>query len=309
MKKLLILLLALLLTGCAANPLSEAVAPLPADVALPQPGAPDSLASSNTVTLWFRYLDEPLLAPETRALLLSPDQPMELTLISALLSGPDAQSTDLTALFPAGTRVLSTARQGRTLFVTLSRQIMDRYPNEPTDWQSNPYWAAEMPLRRKLCMQSLIATVTENCDVDSVQVLLEPQGEATDSLRLRQRYYLDTDDEKQLADPLSRDDSLLLSPGTTMTTVLSLWQQQDWTRLSRYIAGSADGLTSLPHLTRFDFSGPTIADETATFTVTATVGGSMGETPLAGRILRLTRKGERWRITMEQLTGWLEGTP
>ena len=89
MKRLLILLLALLLTGCAANPLSEAVTPLSSDVALPQPDAPDSLASQGTATLWFRYLDEPLLASETRTLTLSPDQPMEFSLISALVSGCD----------------------------------------------------------------------------------------------------------------------------------------------------------------------------------------------------------------------------
>lgn len=313
MRKLLILLLALLLTGCAANPLSEAVMPLAPGVALPQPDAPDSLASPNTATLWFRYLDEPLLAPETRVLSVSPDQPMELTLISALLGGPDAQSTDLTALFPAGTRVLSTVRQGRTLFVTLSRQIMDGYPDEPADWQRDPYWAAEMPLRRRLCMQSLIATVTENCDVDSVQVLLEQRGEATDSLRLRQRYYLDTDDGQRLADPLARDDGLLLSPGTTMSTVLTLWQQQDWPRLTRYISGDADGLAghmeNLPRLMSFALSGPTVSGQTATFTLTATVRGSADETTQSGRVLRLTREHERWLITVEQLTGWLEGMP
>lgn len=308
MKKLLIVLLMLLLTGCAAQPLSGAVTTLPEDVALPQPDAPESLASSYAATLWFRYLDEPLLACETRMLTLTPDKPMELTLISALLGGPDAQSADLTALFPAGTRVLSTVRQGRTLFVTLSRQIMDSYPDEPADWRGDPYWAAEMPLRRMLCMQSLIATVTENCDVDSVQVLLEQSGEPTDSLRLRQRYYLDTEDDR-LTDPLVRDDALLLSPGTTMQTVLTLWQQQDWTRLTRYLSGDAGELPALPQLISFTLSGPTIGAESATFTLTATIRSGNGDLTLTDRVLRLIREQERWRITVTQLTGWLEGTP
>lgn len=314
MKKLLLLLFALLLTGCAAHPLSETAQPLPPEIEAPLPIAPDTLASSDTVTLWFRYLDEPLLAPETRALSLSPDQPMEYALISALLAGPDIQSTELTELFPAGTRLLSTVRQGRTLFVTLSREIMNGYPDEPVDGQNDPYWAAEMPLRRRLCMQSLIATVTENCDVDVVQVLLEQRGEVTDSLRLRQRYYLDTDDDQLLADPLARDDSLLLSPGTAMTTILSLWQQRDWTRLSRYvITGDEDALTDafdgLPGLLDFSLSGPTISGRTATFTLTATVRGATGTSTRADRVLRLQEERGLWRITPEQLTGWLEGTP
>ena len=313
MKKLIILLLALLLTGCAAHPLSGAVDPLPPDVEAPQPNAPDMLVSPDAVTLWFRYADEPLLAPETRVLAFSPDQPMEYTLVSALLAGPDIQSTELTGLFPAGTRLLSTVRQGRTLFVTLSRDIMDSYPDEPQLWQDNPYWAAEMPLRRRLCMQSLIATVTENCDVDAVQVLLEQQGEVTDSLRLRQRYYLDAADEKQLADPLSRDDSLLLSPGTAMTTILTLWQQRDWPRLARYVAADEsapdDLFDSLPRLTDFTLSGPTLTGRSATFTLTATLRGASGAFTLTNRVLRLQEERGLWRITPEQLTGWLEGTP
>ena len=314
MKKLLILLLALLLTGCAANPISGAVTPLPQDVAAPQPDAPDALASEDAVTLWFRYLDEPLLAPEPRVLSLSPNQPMEYGLVSALLAGPDVQSTELTGLFPAGTRVLSTLRQGRTLFVTLSHHIMGGYPDEPADWQSDPYWAAEMPLRRLLCMQSLIATVTENCDVDTVQVLVEQQGDITDSLRLRQRYYLTTDDGKLLADPLLRDDSLLLSPATAMTTVLTLWQRQDWTRLQRYVAtDDADALiaqlSNLPRLLDFSLSGPTFSRQGATFTVTATVRAASGDIEMPGCVLRLHQARGLWQITPEQLTGWLEGTP
>ena len=313
MKKLLILLLTLLLTGCAAHPLAETVSPVPQDAELPRPEAPDNLVSDQTATLWFRYLDEPLLAPETRTLTLSPDRPMEYALVSALLEGPDAQSTDLTALFPAGTRLLSTVRQGRTLFVTLSRQIMNGYPDEPVNWRIDPYWAEEMPLRRRLCMQSLIATVTENCDVDSVQVLLEQQGEITDSLRLRQRYYLDTADETRLADPLVRDDSLLLSPGTTMTTALTLWQARDWSRLAHYTDADADTLRNrlggLPPLLDFSLSGPTVSDRQATFTLTATVRGASGTTTLTGRVLRLTRVRQRWQIAIEQLAGWLEGTP
>ena len=314
MKKLLLLLLALLLTGCAAHPLPEKGGPLPIGVEAPRPTAPDTLTAPDTVTLWFRYLDEPLLAPETRVIALSPNQPMEYALITALLAGPDVQSTELTELFPAGTRLLSTVRQGRTLFVTLSREIMNGYPDEPANGQADPYWAAEMPLRRRLCMQSLIATVTENCDIDVVQVLLEQEGEVTDSLRLRQRYYLDTDDEKQLADPLTRDGSLLLSPGTAMTTILSLWQQRDWTRLSRYIiADDGDALTadfnSLPDLLDFSLSGPTLTGHTATFTLTARLRVPTGAYTRTGRILRLQEERGLWRITPEQLTGWLEGTP
>ena len=316
MKKLLLLLLALLLTGCSIvrDPLNEAITPLAEGMEAPQPDAPDFLISQDVVTLWFRYLDEPLLAPETRALSLSPDRPMEVSLLTALLAGPDVQSTELTGLFPAGTRVLSTVRQGRTLFVTLSRQIMDAYPDEPQDWRRDPYWSTEALLRRRLCMQSLVATITENCDIDTVQVLVEQHDVATDSLRLRQRYYLTTDGN-ELADALLRNDQLLLSPGTAMSTILTLWQKRDWPRLQRYMVSTEDEetlpsrLDALPHLLNFTLTGPTITDQTATFTMTATVRGEAGTTTATSRVLRLYQERGLWRVTFEQLAGWLEVSP
>lgn len=114
-----------------------------------------------------------------------------MALISQLLLGPGTASADLNVLFPEGTRVLSTVRQGRTLFVTLSREIMNGYPDEPVDWQEDAEWRTEAPLRRVLCMQSLVATVTENCDVDQVQVLVQAGSTGSGSLRLKQNYFLD----------------------------------------------------------------------------------------------------------------------
>lgn len=308
----LLIALTLLFSGCAtlSDPLSEAASPL-ADVhsQLPVPGAPNSLRSQETVTLYFRYLDEPYLAPESRPITLSPDQSREMALLSALLSGPDVQSPELSACFPTGVKALSTVRQGRTLFVTLSAQIMNSWPDEPSSWRDDPYWAQEAPLRRKLAMQSLIATITENCSVDSVQVLVEQSGYVTDSLRLRERYYLTTDDASLLAPALRRDDSLLLTPHNTLQTILTLWHTRDWTRLNRYLALNANiDLAGLPHLTGFTFTGGAISPDgqSATFTLDATLRAGQTESSVTGRILRLHREAGLWRISPDQLTGWLE---
>lgn len=314
MKRLLVLLMMLFLglSGCTtlSDPLSEAAAPL-SDMhsELPAPIAPQTLRSQETVTLYFRYLDEPYLAPESREISLAPDQTRETALLSALFAGPDVQSPELISVFPSGVKALSTVRQGRTLFVTLSASIMNPWPDEPADWQADPYWAQEAPLRRRLAMQSLIATITENCDVDTVQVLVEQSGYVTDSLRLRERFYLTTDDASLLAEPLRRDDSLLLTPGNTLQVILTLWQTRDWTRLQRYLAlnASAD-LTSLPHLTDFSFTGGAISPDgqTATFTLDATLRSGGTESAFTGRILRLRREAGLWRISPDQLTGWME---
>jgi len=305
----LLLLCLLALSGCGTvrDPLEEVATGL-ADDALalaPRPEAPDALQAQDRVTLYFRYLDEPLLAQESRALSLSPDQSLEKALVAALIGGPDVQSPELTGLFPAGVKVLSTLRQGRTLFVTLSRHIMNAPADEPENWQDDPLWRIEAPLRRKLCMQSIVATITENCDVDSVIVLVEQQA-VTDSLRLREHYYLTTEDKALLAQPLVRDDSLLLSPVTAMQTILTCWQSRDWIRLGRYLSAEAD-LTGLPHLLTFDFTGPTLSPDgqTATFALSATLRHSNVDTAVTGRMLRLRRSGGLWMIALEQLTAFM----
>ncbi len=319
---------ALTLASCAAPSLGGPRAPATlvpdVDTVLPEAEAPPELDGQAEATLYFRYLDEPYLAPETRSITVSPSQPYELSLLTALLSGPGTRSADLTALFPAGTRVRTTVTQGRTLFVTLSKQIMNRYPDEPENWAIDPDWASKSALRRVLCMQSLVATVTENCDVDQVQVLVEQDGAITDSLRLRQSYFLSG--QEGLVGPMTRDETMLLTPDVTLDVALSLWQERDWLRMYRYLARhdpvtgdervSYDdfvaAMESLPALTTYAFEGGSVQQggAQATYTLSADVLMADGQREeRAGRVIRLCREGGLWRISLNQLTGWLEVRP
>lgn len=141
--------------------------------------------------LYYRCRDEAYLISESRTVTRAPSQSWEYAVIARLLEGPSGTSTGLTRLFPEGTRVLSAVRQGRTLFVTLSKELLNGYSDEPVDWQESETWRRECPLRRRLCMQSLVATVTENCAVDQVQVLVQQTTRTGGSLRLKQNYFLD----------------------------------------------------------------------------------------------------------------------
>lgn len=322
-----LLLLCVTLSGCAsvALPFQNATATLVpgTNPALPEAEAPASLNSRETATLYFRYLNEPYLAPENRMITHSPNRPFELALLTELLSGPGTRSAELTALFPEGTRALSTVLQGRTLFVTLSREIMNAYPDEPTTWQSDPAWREEVRMRRTLCMQSLVATITENCDVDRVQVLVEQDASGTGSVRLQARYFMEDPQSTELAGPIFREESLLLTPATAIDVMLTLWQSRDWQRLYQYIAlrdpvtgldrvNYRDFVTAMvnqPILTDFSLSGGSVNRQgtQATYTLTATLmdhGGTQRQAEK--RILRLWRENDLWRITLSQLTGWLE---
>lgn len=316
-KWLIPLLLCLLLSGCTANDPLMPMASTATDLSVPAPAAEEAAPREETATLWFRFGDEALLAPETRALNLSPTAPYELTLLQALVSGPSASSTELSGLFPSGTRVTSTYRQGRMLFVTLSPQIMNDWADEPDGWQSLPEWQEEVPLRRMLGMQAIAATVTENCDVDQVVVLVDQGLQITDSLRLRQSYYRTGGDNGALAAPLARDESLLLTPATTLSVILQCWSERDWTRLYPFIARTdpATGLErpafedfallmdAQPHLTDSAFQGGSITADgrCATFTIDASLMLDGHTAFIDNGVIRLHRERGVWRIGLSQL--------
>ncbi len=322
MRRLILLLLAcLLLTGCTAH---DPLVPMAATVTdehfvIPEPDGTALPDTQESATLWFRFGAEPLLAPEQRHISVSPTTPYELALMQALLSGPAASSTELHSLFPPGTRVLSTHRQGRLLFVTLSRQIMNDYADEPDSWAADASWQIESPLRRTLAMQSIAATITENCDVDQVVILVEQSSTATDSLRLRQSYYRAGGDASALAAPLTRSEALLLSPQTTMETILQCWSERDWARLYLYTARRdpatgldrpayedfAAAMDALPHLTDSRVSGGNVtADgQRAAFTLHAALLRDGHESALEDVLVRLCRERGIWRIGLSQLTG------
>ncbi len=314
---LLVLLAALmLLSSCSAH---DPIAPMAADLpeeAVPAADPAIALPREKEVTLWFRFGSEPLLAPERRTLALSPTAPLELTLLQALTGGPAASSTELTGLFPPGTRVLAATRQGRTLFVTLSRQIMNDFADEPDGWASLPDWADEVPLRRRLAMQAIAATVTENCDVDQVVILVEQGQQVMDSLRLMKKYYRDGRAASEPAAPLTRDESVLLTPHRTLDIVLSCWQMRDWPRLYRYtlrqdaVSGEirpaynnfAARMDGLPHLTSYAvLSGGSVSPDgqSAVFALEATL--LTDGTPETVRwSFRLHRERDIWRVGMSQ---------
>lgn len=318
MRKLLplLLLLCALLTACARSPFPIAdTSEQPSDI--PAPVEPNLTERQDQATLWFRFGEEPYLAPEGRTITHSKTESHALAILRALVAGPGAASTELEGLFPPGTQVISCTQSGRVMFVTLSRHIMNGYADEPDNWQDQNAWAAEVPLRRVLAMQSIAATMTENCAVDTVVILVE-QTASTDSLRLRQGYYT-LDGDVTLAAPLTRDESLLLTPARTAEVILQYWQEKNYTRLYRYIARTdpftgaerpeldafIQGMsTALPLLQAHAEGGSISSDgRQAVFTVSGTYWDQGSEQPFAGMTLHLVREKGLWHIGVSQLTG------
>ncbi len=310
----MLLLLCLTLGGCSSDPLAPMVT-TPAADELPAPAVDNRPQKDNTAILWFRFGDEPLLTAETREIAYSPSDGYALTLLQALLQGPSAASTELGDLFPQGTKVVSVRQEARCMFVTLSKHILNGYADEPAAWRSDAYWAIEVPLRRQLAMQAIAATLTENCDVDTVVILVEQPGSSADSLRLSQGYYTGEDDPT-LAAPLQRDEALLLTPARAAEIILQCWQESDWARLYRYVARTdpATGLdrpdeaafvqqmSQSAHLLRATAQGGSISGSSAVFTVSGVWLDNGTEQPFSGMVLKLVKERNIWRIGLSGLT-------
>lgn len=313
MRRLLpLLLICLLLTGCSRDPIAPMATDMPAEV--PAPAIADMPAEANQAVLWFRYGDEPFLAAETRVITTTAAENFALALLRDLVQGPGAAATELEGLFPTGTQVISATQAGRVMFVTLSKHIMNGYADEPADWRNQPDWAAEVPLRRVLAMQSIAATLTENCAVDTVAILVDQS--ATDSLRLRRSYYT-LDGDTALAEPLLRDEALLLTPARTAEIILQCWVESDWARLYRYVAQTdpvtgmerpeesdfVQAMSETAHLLHATAQGGSVHGNSAVFTVQGAYLVDGAEQPFTGQVLRLTREKGLWRVGYSQLNG------
>ena len=310
---LLMLLCCLLLGGCTvADPIEGMAGPAASN--LPAPQVADLPMEEDAVILWFRFADEGLLAPEVRTLTHARGGDLALPILDALLAGPSAAATELHSLFPQGTEVASLTKEGGTIFVTLSHHILNAYPDEPKNWQSDPYWAAEVPLRRKLAMQSIAATLTENCGAQDVIVLVAQEGSEEGSLRLPGSYF--RDGRTGVSSPVTRDETLLLTPHRTAEVILQCWQEADWARLYRYVARTdpASGasrptqdvftltMDQLPRLTQYSVRGGSLSGVQAVFTASGAQLDGGTEVPFTGRVLRLVKERGLWRVTFAQLT-------
>ena len=328
---LLLLLLMMTLTACTPSGNSMealSVTAAPQEDEIPRADGDDAAATDTSALIWYRYGDEPMLAAERRTVSRLPNEPYETALLRLLLEGPSLNAPALRGLFPAGTRVISTSRQGEMLFVTLSYQLMNGYSDEPSNWRSDTAWAQEVPLRRRLAMQAIAACVVLEILIpyltaSIIAVCVHEDLAVGIHSQLRQKYYTLNAADDALADPLRRDESLLLTASGTMRTILTCIQQRDIRRLYRYLALSdpdtgearmeyeafASKWTEYPALTAFDFSGGSASGTRAVFTVSGTRLADGVSQKFTGRSVHLMKTGGLWCISMSQLTAIVEETP
>ncbi len=314
----LILLLPLLLSGCLNQ-----INPLVKNEATPAPGLNGELhaaaADSGNVsrikaTLYFRYLDEPMLAGESRVLTVRRDQRPEQAIIEALIAGPSAGNADLRRLIPSDVEVESISSREQVLFVTLSHEFLE--DGVPENWAENTAWKEEAPLLRKLITQSIAASVTESYPYTGVQLLVQRTGGAQESLRLSNEYYLDG--SMGLSEPIARDEALLLTPLTTTKTILEDWAQKNFERMYKYMtqegkpsySAFVEMLNEAPSAEIIAMSGGSVyADgQTAVVTVYLRLLYQDADAKLISYPLQLIRENGIWKMEYARLSALMLGT-
>lgn len=314
-----LMLCALVLAGCAgnSNPLTGAEATdVPGlNMRLHPARANEAGADAFEATLYFRYQDEPMLAPESRVINVRRDETAEIAIVKALLDGPSAGRSDLRRLFPEELTVESAVARESILFITFGGALKNT-GNVPEGWQNDSSWQIEAPLRRRLAIQSVVNAITESFSYAGVQILMHEAGATRTNLRLENSFFLDG--REGPSDALTRDESCILTPKNALNTLLAAWSEKDAKRLTMYLADASDGTPKPAYAQQLQAlqAGATLIDFT-TGEGSISHGGSRAVVATDFRLrlpsgetvayrdypMRLTAKGGVWQMEYDE---WLK---
>ena len=305
----------LILSGCATtvnNPLLHAettdVPGLSMNVQAAK--ASEDNADQVNVSLYFRYLDEPMLAAESRTLTVRRDESTEYAIIRALLAGPSAGHSDLKRLLPESTTIESINSLDGILFITVGEGFLS--DGVPQDWREDDAWKEEAPILRQLIVQSMVASITEYAPYRGVQILVRKADQS--SLRLDNAYFLN--DSSGVSDPALRDEALLLTPQNTAMRILLAWQTRDYQSLYNYLlltdrpsyADTLQALDPAVSLSAFTVSGGAVSGDGQRAIVTLDTTVLDGSEPLEQLAypLPLIRENGIWKISYAALLALMQ---
>lgn len=303
----LLLICMALLSGCTSSP-PESLVREDQEPALLISAQTQGLSSLFASTLYFRYGNTGYLASEEQIISLKPDETLEEALVQALLKGPQATHSFLSPLFPPEVEILALTTQGDTLFITFNEALLGRYSDEAS------ISAEEAALRRRLCLDSLAATLTEAGVCARVQVLVYQENHQSTSLRLKSGFFHRTQ-EGDMLPPITRNEETLLTPHNAASSLLTAWMRQDWASLYALTArlDPADqrpdeqtaftAFSSAHALTSFSLSHGDVSSDGQRALLNAEISlrGEGADITLSGYPLRLSREEGLWKISYSRL--------
>ena len=192
--------------------------------------------------LYYRFGDTAYLGTAKTEIDLRREETIATTIVERLIEGPKIGYDRLNGLFPRGTRLISAVSDGTTVFVTLNHAFLDSPDGAPQDWEDSEGWQREAALRRTMALQSIVLSLTENADVQRVQLYI---AEMDDEIGQRlQMAWFDPDisDPQVYLGACGRDERICLSAHNAMKAILTAWQQNDWKTLALFLNRGANSI-------------------------------------------------------------------
>ena len=202
------------------------------------------------VTLYYRYGETDVLGAQRVQMDIRREETIAMRTVTLLVEGPSASRQRLSGVFPQGTRVLSVSGDGAIAHVTLSTAFLGKPDDAPEDWEDSEAWREEAALRRRLGVESIVASLTENGRYQRVQIYV---AQSDDDIPQRiPLSALDTSvtDTGVVLAPCGRNESLLLTPQRAMTMAMEAWMARDWPALYALLMPEDGG--ELPTLAAFE---------------------------------------------------------
>jgi hypothetical protein len=191
--------------------------------------------------LYFRYGREEYLACEQRLLTVSEDKSIERVLLQEMIkNGPSAGNQYLEPVINSKTSVISVSSNREYLYITLSREFLDPVSSEaPGNWKDDPTWRETVYRERRLATMAIVNTMTELGEYSRIQILIDTDGTGQGVRPTREMLGFVGDDETQnaqLMGPLARDQSIVLTPGNTLSLFMKRFTEKDWTGVNELLA-------------------------------------------------------------------------
>lgn len=202
------------------------------------------------VTLYYRFGDTAVLGAQRAQLDIRREETVAMRIVQLLVQGPDIAHDRLGGLFPQGTRVISVTGEETTAFVTLSSAFLGRPDGAPAGWEDMPEWQEEAALRRRLAVQSIVLSLTEDARYQRVQLYVADTDDDVPERVPMAWFDTTVTDPTLLLAASPRDEQAMLTPERAMDMILDAWQKGDWTAL--YTLLSPQGNDALPSGSEFE---------------------------------------------------------
>ncbi len=279
-------------------------------------GITNSLHSDQVeVALYYRFANTSYLGVEMAAIDLHQEDTVATAMIEELINGPSVSHDRLSGLFPQGTQLLGVNIDGSTVHVVLDRHFLGQPVGAPSDWEDSQAWQEEATLRRRLALQSIVLTLTEEGRWQRVQLYVADNFQNVPTRIPLAWFDLTVQDTTVMLGSCGRDEGLCLTPSVAMGRILSAWQQRDWKAIYPFLSRE-DGIISESEfaaemneagttLLGYSVTPGTISTDgsTATLVVEARIRSDTGnETTIERESVALHREEDNWSLQRSTLS-------